>query len=75
MIKKVILFKVYKGEKKYIGECLDFPIITEGNTIDEVCKNIKEATELYLENENLEKLEISPNPSIIINIAVEEIYV
>jgi predicted RNase H-like HicB family nuclease len=73
-MKKIILFKIYKGEKKFVGECLDLPIITEGFTIDEVCQNIKEATELYLENEDFEKLEISPNPSIVINIAVEEIY-
>ncbi|MGB9677314.1 MAG: type II toxin-antitoxin system HicB family antitoxin [Candidatus Ratteibacteria bacterium] len=74
-MRKIILFKVYKGEKKYIGECFEFPIITEGDTIDEVCKNIKEATELFLEEENLEELGISQFPSIIIHIPVEEIYV
>lgn len=74
-MKKVIFFKVFKGEEKYIGECLDLPIVTEGDTLDEVCKNIKEAIDLYLEGEDLRELEIAPNPSVIINIAVEEIYV
>ncbi len=71
MKKKVILFRVYKGEKYYVAECLDLPIVTQGKTLDEVVKNIKEAVEVHLEGEDLEELEISPDFSILINMELE----
>jgi len=46
---------IHKGEKFFIGECLEVDIITQGNTIDEVLSNLKEAIALYFENEDIEK--------------------
>jgi predicted RNase H-like HicB family nuclease len=46
---------IHKGEKFFIGECLEVDIITQGNTIDEVLSNLKESIALYFENENTEK--------------------
>jgi len=46
---------IHKGEKFFIGDCLEVDIITQGNTIDEVLSNLKEAIALYFENEDIEK--------------------
>ncbi len=48
---KKIMAVIHKGEKYYIGECLEVDVITQGNTVDEVLKNLNEAIELYFEGE------------------------
>ena len=71
MRKRTIQFRVYKGEKYYVAECLDLPIVTQGKTLDEVVENIKEAIELHLEGEDLEEVGISPQFSVLINMEFE----
>ena len=55
----------------YVAECIDLPIVTQGKTLDEVVKNIKEAIDLHLESEDLEELEISPDFSVLANLELE----
>lgn len=71
MGKRIIQFRVYKGEKYYIAECVDLPIVTQGKTLDEVVENIREAVELHLEGENLEELGVSPHFAVLINMELE----
>ena len=66
-MKRIVQVEVYKGEKYYVAECFDLPVVTQGKTLDEVVENIKEAIELHLEGEDLEELEIFPEFSILIN--------
>lgn len=53
-----------------MAECIDLPVATQGETFDEVVKNIKEAIELHLEGENLEEWDILPDYSILVNFEV-----
>ena len=71
MRKGIIQFRIYRGEKYYVAECLDLPIVTQGKTLDEVIENIKEAIELHLEGEDLEELGISPHFSVLINMELD----
>lgn len=66
-MKKIIQVKIYKGEKYYVAECIDLPVVTQGKTLDEVVKNIKEAIELHLEGEDLKEWDILPDYSILVN--------
>ena len=70
-MKKIIQFRVYRGEKYYVAECMDLPVVTQGKTLDEVAENIKEALSLHLEKENLEELEISPDFSVLVSLELE----
>jgi len=72
-MKRIIQFKIYKGEEYYIGESIDLPIITQGKTIDEVVANIKEALALHLEAENLSELDLDSHPSVMVNLELETI--
>ena len=63
-MKRIIMFKVYKGEKYYTAECLDLPVVTQGRTLDEVIENVKEATALHLEGEDVREWDILPDYSI-----------
>jgi len=73
-MKRIIQFKIYKGEKYFIGECVDLPIITQGKTLDEVAANIKEALNLHLEGEDLSDLDLAPHPSVLVNFELEMAY-
>jgi predicted RNase H-like HicB family nuclease len=73
-MKHIIQFKIYKGDKYFVGEGIDVPVVTQGNTIDEVISNIKEALLLYLEGENLADLDIAPSPSALVNFELEPLH-
>ncbi|MBI4452380.1 type II toxin-antitoxin system HicB family antitoxin [Candidatus Woesearchaeota archaeon] len=40
---------VHKEEELYVSECPEIGTASQGKTIDEAVSNLKEATELYLE--------------------------
>jgi predicted RNase H-like HicB family nuclease len=46
---------LHKEENMFIAECPEVGTISQGKTIDEALKNLKEATELYLEEFPLPK--------------------
>ncbi|MEM3607532.1 MAG: type II toxin-antitoxin system HicB family antitoxin [Candidatus Bathyarchaeia archaeon] len=69
-VKRIIQVRVYRGEKYYVAECLDLPVVTQGKTLDEVVGNIKEAIELHLEGEDLEDWDISSDFSILVSLEV-----
>jgi len=40
---------LHKEEEMYVAECPEIGTVSQGKTIDEAVSNLKEATELYLE--------------------------
>ncbi len=40
---------IHKEEDTYIAECAEIGTVSQGTTIDKALENLKEATELYLE--------------------------
>ncbi|MCK4319326.1 type II toxin-antitoxin system HicB family antitoxin [Candidatus Micrarchaeota archaeon] len=40
---------VQKGKLKYIALCPELDVASQGNTIEQAIKNLKEAVELYIE--------------------------
>ena len=40
---------VHKEEDMYVAECPEVGTVSQGSTVDEAVANLKEATELYLE--------------------------
>ena len=70
-MKKIIQVHIYKGEKYYVAECLDLPVVTQGKTLDELAANLKEAITLQLEGENLADFGLDANPSILANLELD----
>lgn len=59
---------IHQGEQSgYIAECVELPIVTQGQTLDEVTANLQEAISLHLEGEDLSALGFAPNPPIVVN--------
>jgi predicted RNase H-like HicB family nuclease len=73
-MKKTIQVKIYQGEKYYVAECLDLPVVSQGKTLDETVSNIKEAIFLHLEGEDLDELGISHDFVILVNLELEPLH-
>lgn len=73
-MKSIIQFHIYKGEKYYIAQGVDLPVVTQGKTLDALAKNIKEAVKLHLEGENLSDFDLEKHPSVLANVELSEIY-
>ena len=48
---KTIKYIIYKEGKYYVSQCLNVEIASFGKTIDEAASNLKEALDLYFEDE------------------------
>ncbi len=64
-MKRTIQVRVFRGEKQYVAECLDLPVVTEAPTLDQLASNILEAISLHLEGEDLAELGFADNPTIL----------
>lgn len=56
---KDINYVVWQEEKHYVSLCLNSDVSSFGDTIEEAISNLKEAVELYYEDENNELTEIN----------------
>ncbi len=63
---KQIDYVVWQEGKYYVVQCINVNISSFGETIDEAIANVKEAVELYLENEEELRKEFSEIKNIII---------
>ena len=63
-MKRTIQVRIFRGEQKYVAECLDLPVVTEAATLDELAANIREAIALDLEGEDLAAMGLSNDPTI-----------
>lgn len=70
-MKNIIQFSIEKGQDGYyVASAIGHFIVTQGGTFEELLKNIKEATELYLEGENMQELGLSASPSLLANFEI-----
>ena len=44
---------IKKGEKQYVALCTELDVVSQGFTVDEAMKNLKEAVDLYIEEMGL----------------------
>ena len=70
-MQKTIKAYIHKGEKYYIAECLEIPVVTQGETIDEAVSNLQEAVSLHLEGEDLREFDLVSDPTLLITLEVE----
>ena len=73
-MKKIIQVHIYKGDKYFVAECLDLPVVTQGKTLDELAENLKEAVALQLENENPADFDLIEKPTVLASFEVESSY-
>jgi len=49
MTRQVLTAVLHKEEDLYVAECPEVGTVSQGGTVEEAVANLKEATELYLE--------------------------
>ena len=55
-----VSIRVFPGEESgSVAECIDLPVVSQGETIDSALENVREALEPHLEGEDAESLGIS----------------
>ena len=69
-MKRTIQFHVWKSEKFYVAQATDVPIVTQGATLDEIARNVREAVDLYLEGEDLETLGFASSPQVLVSFEI-----
>ena len=72
-MKRTIQVRITKGERQFVAECLDLPVVTQAPTLDELTANIREAIGLHLEGENLADLGFSDDPTILATLELEAV--
>jgi predicted RNase H-like HicB family nuclease len=65
-MKRTIQVRACRGDRQYVAECLDLPVVTQAATLDELAENIREAVVLQLEGEDLSELGIANDPTIVV---------
>jgi len=53
---------ISQGDRYFVAECVEVPVVTQGQTVDETLANLKEAMALHLEDEDLAELGLVPSP-------------
>ena len=70
----IIQFTIKKDvDGVYCAKAVGHPIFTFGKTLPELEDNIREATALYIEDEDLNSLDISAEPSLLMNFEIPRI--
>jgi predicted RNase H-like HicB family nuclease len=64
-VKRTIQVRIFRGERKFVAECLDLPVVTEADSLDELARNIREAIALHLEGEDLAEMVLAADPTIL----------
>jgi len=64
-VKRTIRVRILPGEKQYVAECFNLPVVTESPTLEELAANIREAIGLHLEGQDPAELGPASNPAIL----------
>lgn len=70
-LQRTIKAVIRPGEQSgYVAECVEIPVVTQGGTLDEVTRNLREAVDLHLEGEDLAELGLAPSPGILVTFEI-----
>ncbi len=72
-MKRVVQARIFKGERLYVAECLDLPVVTQAATLDELATNLKEAIALHLEGEDLTDFDLDADPVVIASFELDNV--
>ena len=70
-MKRIIQVRVFRGDKYYVAECFDLPVVTQATTLDELMSNVKEAIALQLEGEDPADFGLAAGASILASYELE----
>ena len=63
-LRRTIHAVLFRGDRYFVADCLEVPVITQGLTVEEALSNLHEAVALHVEDEDLEEVGLVRNPTI-----------
>ncbi len=63
-LRRTIHAVLFRGDRYFVADCLEIPVVTQGLAVDETLSNLREAVALHLEDEDLEEIGLIRNPTI-----------
>ena len=72
-MKRTIQVRIFRGDRKFVAECLDLPVVTEADTLDALAQNIREAIALHLEGEDLAEMGLAADPTILATMELQAV--
>ncbi|KYC39282.1 hypothetical protein WA1_31585 [Scytonema hofmannii PCC 7110] len=74
-LKQNIRAVIHPGEQHgYVAECLEVSVVTQGDTLNEVVHNLREAVALHLEDEDPTQFGLIDKPSLLITFELQPEY-
>ena len=73
MKRRTIQVRIFRGETKYVADCIDLPVVTEGASLHETVANIRQAIALHLDGEDLGELGLCGDPAIAATIELQAV--
>ena len=68
MTRMILSAVVHREDDLYVAECPELGTVSQGDTVEQAVDNLREATELYLEEKPPEK---APRPALLTTFAVD----
>jgi predicted RNase H-like HicB family nuclease len=65
---------IRRGDRKYVAECVEIAVVTQGDDLDETVANLQEAVGLHLEGEDLAELDLADDPVLSVTLEVEPVF-
>ena len=73
-LQRTIKAVVRKGDIRYVAECVEVPVITQGMTLDETIANLRETVVLHLQDENLLEIGLAADPTLIVTMELDPVH-
>jgi predicted RNase H-like HicB family nuclease len=74
-LRDYITATIQPGEERgYVAECQEIALVTQGQTLDEVVHNLREAVALHLEDEDPSDFGLTAKPAIRIVFELQPAY-
>jgi len=67
-----VVVDITRGEKYYVGVCHELGVVTQGKTVADLKKNLREAIDLSLEDGDNLEYGMVEHPDIVLNLEQEE---
>ncbi len=55
-LRRTVHAVLFKGDRYFVADCLEIPVVTQGLTVDETLANLHEAVALHMEDEDLDDI-------------------
>ena len=72
---RTIQVNIYPGDEGwYVAEAVHLSVVSQGRTIDETIRNLREALELHLDGEDLQELGLYRDAPVLITMEMEPLH-